>query len=317
MEFEGQFFRSLDLQLAAQEQYGSAAALTSTGEHLYQWKVQVGKELKDIDVKLAVANQYGSGWSLVAAGVHLYDWRALHFKEPDYVVLPVMLIASDKFFDIAGVRRGLDRFRSVLGRTQDWYTSRVIDARFRLLQPLVIPTNLTSAQWNETSNMTQQDEHRYALLDAAINAYGEQLPTPRKDLRVVLAPYTGESDDIWLGAAASGRYVVVPPRATSVDCPPTGPLDSQCADAAYAVGHELGHAFNLGHSCEVYAGNPRCGSSIMQSSKPPDAILLGHEICSLLKSPFFHPLGAISVPARMKGVCVLGPIKPTEQENSP
>ena len=293
--FASQFYGPLDLRRAARDQWGPLATLTAVGDHLHDWRARIGRQLLPLDLKRAVAQQYGRGWTLVAVGVHRFDWKAFRFSEPDHVVLPVMVVASDRFFDIDRVRLGLNRFRSVLGRVQGWYSARV-DGVLGMLQPLVIHSSLTSAQWNDLSNLTQQDEHRFDLLHEAIVQYREHLPEPGGNLRVVLAPYSGESADVWLGAASHGPYVVVPPRATSLDCPASGPLDTRCADAAYAVGHELGHTFGLGHSCDDYPHHPQCANSIMQVGRPPEAILLQREICTLLQSPFFHEIGVIVQP---------------------
>ncbi len=290
--FEGQYYGGLDLERAAREQYGPLATLVSTGDHLYDWKVRVGRDLEGLDIARAVTNQYGSAWSTVATGVHRFDWKAFRFAEPDHFVLPVMLIASDRFFDIAGVARAVNRFRSALGRVQGWYNGHV-EATLRVLQPLAVPTSLTSAQWNALSAMTAQEADRYVLLNQCISAYESQLPAPGENLRVVLSIYTGESADVWLGAASTGRYAMAPPRATSLDCPATGPLDGPCSDAAYAIGHELGHTFGLGHTCDDYPGHPRCSDSIMQTGHPPCAILVQRETSVLLESPFFHPLGGM------------------------
>lgn len=287
--FESQYYGSLDLEKAAKEQHGFLATLVSTGEHLYDWKARVGREDKPLDIRRAVTNQYGADWSVVSTGVHRFDWKAFRLSDPDFVVLPVMLVASDKFRDIAGVARAVIRYRSVLARVQGWYQKRV-EGRLRFLQPLVLSTSLTSAQWNELSAMTAQEATRYVLLNQCIQSHESLLPAPGNNLRVALSVYTGDSADVWLGAASTGRYAMAPPRATSLDCPSEGPLGSFCADAAYAIGHELGHTFGLGHTCDEYPGHPRCSNSIMQTGRPPEAILLQREICILLASPFFHPL---------------------------
>jgi hypothetical protein len=289
--FERQYYGSLNLEQAAKEQHGITAVLVSTGEHLYDWKARVGRELLDLNIARAVEDQYGAAWRAVTTGVHRFDWKAFRLSEPDHVVLPVMLIASDRFLDIEGVALAVNRFRSVLGRVQGWYGARVgVDLQF--LQPLVLPTSRTSAQWNELSAMTADEAKRFVLLEQCIAAYESQLPAPADNLRVVLSVYTGDSLGVWLGAASTGRYAMAPPRATSLNCPAEGLLDALCADAAYAVGHELGHTFGLGHTCDDYPEHPHCSDSIMQVGRPPCAILVQREIAALLESPFFHALGA-------------------------
>ncbi|TXH66505.1 MAG: hypothetical protein E6Q88_11830 [Lysobacteraceae bacterium] len=100
-------------------------------------------------------------------------------------------------------------------------------------------------------------------------------PTQRK---VVAVPYSGNSQNVSLGAAGSGQFAVGAPRSSSVSCPSSGAQNANCADAEYAIGHELGHTFGRGHSCDVYPSNPSCGNSIVQAGKPWNAILLpgGH-----------------------------------------
>ena len=285
--FEAQFYKSLDIQAAAKEQFGFLAVAVATGDHAYDWKAQVGREQNGLDLKRAVANQYGPEYSLVMTGVHKFDWKAFRFAEPDRYVLPVMLIASDFTFDIDGVAEAVTRYRTVLGRVQGFYNARV-DGVLHFLQPLVLPTSLTSAQWNALSAQTAQDADRYVLLNQTIQSYEQQLPPPADNLRVVLSIYTGDSQDIWLGAASTGKYSMGPPRATSLGCPAAGSLDANCSDAAYAIGHELGHTLGLGHTCDEFPEHADCGQSIMQTGHPPEAILLQREIVILIESGFFH-----------------------------
>jgi hypothetical protein len=297
--FDGGLYRPLDLQAAAAEQYGPLARLIEDGDHLYDWKVRVGREIHGLDLARAVADQYGSGYRLVMTGVHKYDWKAFRAAEPDHVVLPVLIVAAEHFYDIEGVRRALDRYRSVLGRVQTWYRART-GAELRMLEPLIARSDLTGAQWDFLSASTAQEAHRYDLLEQSVAAYEAELPAPGDNLRVVIAQYTGESAGIWLGAAASGRYAVAPPRAASLDCPEAGDLDAACSDAAYAIGHELGHTFGLGHTCDDYPEFGNCAASIMHTGKPPQAILTPPEVCALRDSPFFHPLAPAAAGAAIE-----------------
>ncbi len=283
---ESTFYYPLDVGRAAREQYGRSATAVATGDHLYSWAAKVGTELRPLDLRRAVTTQYGPSYTLVAVGVSLWDWRAVNFSALPKAVLPVMAVASDLFFYVRGVRTGLARYASVLATMRNWYKARA-GKTVRLLQPLVVPTNRTSEQWNQLSASTADPAHRFDLLYEAIAAYQAQLPARGDNLRVVIAPFTGASPEVWLGAASSDGFAVAPPRATSVNCPLGPPLDEPCSDATYALGHELGHTFGLPHSCDVYAADPNCSRSIMQTGKPWDAILLPGEVAQLNASGFF------------------------------
>lgn len=283
--FDSSPYRPIDLVRAAHDQYGATAELVSTCDHIYCWKAKVGSELKSLDVAAAVTRQYGSSFRLVSIGVYKYDWRAINLGALPASVLPAVVVASDRFFDIQGVRGAIAQFSSVNNTINEWYKLRAGET-YKMLTPIVIRSNRTSQQWNDISASTANDTTRYALLDAGISDYQAAVPAPGSNLRAVVAPFTGASADVWLGAASRGRYAVVPPRATSITCPSTGPLDSRCADATYAVGHELGHTFGLGHSCDTYAA-PACNNSIMQTKKPWDAVLMSGEAQTLRGLAFF------------------------------
>lgn len=327
MPFESNMFRPLDLAKAAREQYGSGAAIVSNSEHLYDWRARVKVQSnpdKYLDFPISIARaartQHGPKWIPVPVGVHRNDWKAVRPNDFDCMVLPVMLVACDRFYDINAVRTGLERFRTVLEYVQRWYKLRA-KTTFRLVQPVVLPTGAPSIRWNELSNRTDAvPEERYILARTAIDECMRAVPKPGSKLRVVLGIYSGDSASLWLGAAKVGRYAVVPPRATSLTCPGTGPLNDSCADAAYALGHELGHTFGLAHSCEDdgFPDNPHCGQSIMGGTEPPDAILLDEEIEILLDTCFFPAVGrrrrhparrARTVPRRV--ACVLSRGGPT------
>ena len=289
VDFDASAYGPIDVLRAARTQYGSAATLTSVSDHLYGWRAVVNGRYLSIDMQRAVADQYGAGFVLGAVGVHLYDWRAIRWSGLNNRVVPVMPIASDLFFNVDAVRTGLANFRSVLITIRNWYDLRMGGESFHYAQPLIVPlqSTQTAAEWNWTSSLTQNEDHRWDLLDSAIVEYQRSYPNPGSSLRVMLAPFTGSSPDVWLGAASTGRFAVAPQRATSIVCPTSGPLDYRCADATYAIGHELGHTFGLAHSCDAYPKDLRCSSSIMHTGKPWDAILLPGEIATLQPLSFF------------------------------
>lgn len=310
MPFEDTLFRPVDVARAVHKQYGEAATVASATDHLYDWRARVRVNtdpdppeylLFPVDITAAIADQYGRGWIAVAVGVHRYDWRAVRFADMKCAVLPVMLIACDRFFDISAVRSGLSHFASALESTQAWYQGRA-GATFRLVQPIVVATRVPAARWVEISERTEAlPEERFLLLRIAQAEYARSLPKPGTDLRVILGIYTGDNPDACLGAASQGRFVVVPPRATSVACPSqlaevpsfgacvaAASVKQRCADSTYAIAHELGHVFGLDHTCERFPTHHACHSSVMQATRPPDAILLEEEIDVLLKTCFFR-----------------------------
>ena len=288
--FDSSPYRSLDLARAARDEYGPTATVVSVGNHLFDWRAQVWGRLKPLDLERAVRVQFGVDWSLVTVGVGRNDWKALNISTLNYVVLPVMEVASDQWFDVVGVSQGLSGFRSVLSATRNWYKARA-GRTFRLVQPIVIATDKTSAEWNAISASTEvpgDDPDRMNLLNELKRHYEGLFPLPGSRLAVAAAPYSGNSPDVWLGAADAGRFAIAPPRATSVTCPFAGTQDARCGDAEYALGHELGHAFGLAHSCDAFPDEVGCQNSIMQTGKPWTATLLQQEIDALKTSPFLH-----------------------------
>src|SRR6059036_1371073 len=190
--FDASQYFGIDVQRAAQQQYGSSAKAVTVSNHLYGWRALVGSQLFSIDMARAVHDQFGAGYILGAVGVGIYDWRAVRWSALSYKVLPVMVMARDYFFNVDAVQTGLANFQSALTATWNWYRLRSgVGTSFRMLQPLVVfnQSPYTAAQWNGFS-----DAGGETLWDFAWNAYASAYPSSTLGssgaaLRVQLAPF--------------------------------------------------------------------------------------------------------------------------------
>jgi hypothetical protein len=301
--FDGSHYLGLDLNYAVQFQYGLSAKAVLVSNHLYGWRAQVGNQLYPIDMQRAVHDLYGWDYTLAAVGVGPYDWRAVNFwamSSPyTYTVLPVMLIASDYFYDVGAVQRGLTNFESVLITTRNWYAKAMTtyggpSKTFRLLQPLVVfnQSSRTAAQWNALSYQVGAS----GLVSAAVQEYYNSYVTVPYGVRQVLVPFTGSNTGVsGLGGFNSYDFrAVAPPQASGVTCPATGALSALCTSATYWVGHELGRSLGLSEtSCGPTPwGTPLCATSIMNTpatalDEPQDAALTPDEIQTLFSTGYF------------------------------
>lgn len=278
--FNDSYYKGIDLTQAVRQQYGSQASLELRGDHFYDWKAVVNGQDKGINVDQAVKSQYGSSHDVVATSTHAYDWKAFNFDQPEDYVLPVMIVAQDQIYNTQGVDEGLDNLKGNVEATQEWFEQES-GKTFQTLEPIIIASSRTSSQWNALAEQTTQSpQQRYELLNASIeefeSRYGYQ---GNGNLKIVLSQYTGDSPDVWNGAAALSGYAVVTPRETSVKADLDN-LNYRTADAIYAIGHELGHTIGLDHP---HGPN----KSIMGSTKPPYAELTSTEKQAIQQSDFF------------------------------
>jgi hypothetical protein len=283
----------LDLGQIARDQWGPDARLVRVGDTLYGWRARVNGKLHHLELSSATNSELGSGRALVAIGTGAKDWRVLNLAALQHVTLPIMLVASDQVSHPKRVAEARHRFRSVLGVVDAWYGKRAGVAP-SFAPALALPTKVTSKKWAHLSKISVEASHRYDLYYKELDAFHAWLPDPNANWRGVLAPFAGVRPGLWLGAADGGPVAIGTPRETSVLCHAGQPLTDVCSDAAYAFGHELGHAYGLAHSCDVYPQYSDCGNSIMQTGKPMAAILLPPEIGAVEASPFLTECGTCS-----------------------
>jgi hypothetical protein len=209
-------------------------------------------------------------------------------------VVPIVILASeyaDAKTDLrkkAEVAAGVENFLSVNRYVREWYRHPV--GRTYLLAPAKIAfSKLTAQEWLDLSESSVVAENRF---DFVWRAFEIVEPDVREDCRYSVTVFAGNEPEAWLGAAAAGNVAVVPPRAASVRCPVFTsdnhpPIDERSADAAYALAHELGHAFGLPDSAEVFTDESHYRDSFMHAAKPPQMGMLAEDRKRLRESPFF------------------------------
>jgi hypothetical protein len=203
-------------------------------------------------------------------------------------VVPVLVVASDFVNDPAAIQAGVASFTSVVTYVRDWYAAQVGHG-YAIGAVRIVSSSRSAKEWVGLSNLSADSAHRYDYFNAVDDLVA---PITVTGNRYTAAVYAGAQPDVWLGAASADNVAVGTPRATSISCPlfsvsNTPPVDARCADAVYGTGHELGHTFGLAHSCDAYPSDPSCDLSMMQTGKPPSAILLPGEIATLRSTAFF------------------------------
>ncbi len=324
--FDASAYYQIDYERAARTQWGpSAFAVQLPGDHLYCWRAQVGNALYPLDLRRAVAEQFGPGYVLGAVSITCPSWRAVHWSALTHEVLPVMVIASDYFFNVDAVIGAMANFQTTLGSIQAWYGSALagsgrspgyVLASLHMLQPLVVFTqsSYTAAQWNAFTAQGSSApfyDGGTTLADMAWNAYQTAYPpndlggSDGKAVRVLISLFTGNSPTVdggtgWLPDMVGftnirAAFAVVPPIVTSFGCPwgtggsglnPTPGAGSPCQEATYLVAHELGYSFGL-QSCAAY--DLAClRNTIMGFAEPPYATLSAAQAAATQSSQFFY-----------------------------
>jgi hypothetical protein len=288
-------FSSIDLQAFANINYGIGASVKfSNPNHIYDLNIEKDGRMYNIDMKTIVKSQLGARYYPVMTGLTGFDWSAISNVELTQKIVPIVIIPSDAFYDIADSKDMANNLLANINYSQKWYQNHMPDGKtFRLLDKTIfVYSDKLTTYWNKLAEMTdwgdtpeEKNKNRFAYLEEAKSLFEKSLPELAnfKSTIICASVWVGrEVKASGLGAAASDNFVIQPPSVAT----------SQGRQHIYAIGHELGHAFGLPHSCELYNNrtNPSCDESIMQN--PGDKFLqvgtlLPEEKAILFKSLYF------------------------------
>ncbi|MBF04951.1 MAG: hypothetical protein CMP76_16850 [Flavobacterium sp.] len=295
--------KSLDFDRYVKTKYGNQAKVVTLNDHLHSWRIEISGKQYHLDVNAVAKWQHGMNYVAVSTGVHKYDWCAINLQDLNFQIIPVIMISKDKWFDIPGVKTACENLLAGLEITSDWYSNQMGGKSFSFLNKvLVFDTAFSSQKWNEFANATNipdttipdpfPGEPNREILEIRLRSRFESVFGRPYNFDGIFCtvPYTGlGTSTSGAGALCRGNYVAQPPSIVEFN-PKTTSNQKMKDGVIYAIGHELGHAFGLKHSCEVYPGASDCWDSIMQnpSNNFSKAKLLFDEINILKISPYFN-----------------------------
>lgn len=280
-DFNYNVYKPMDLTRECRSKYGSSFNAVSSGDHAYNWGCSNGIATYGINAGAVCRAQWGSQYKAVLNGNHKYDWSCTNWDEANYHVVPVVIMASEFFFDVNATNEGISTVANIAKNTRDWYGENMaLGKTFSLARPVVHLSLKGRDAWHDYSCLTAQPNERVGqgCTDLASAADRGKLfwemvnevkylfnnKSESSNLVASIFVYTGgaSSAPFWFGAAALGvdgvEYNVQPP--SSVACVSE---DEDCG--VYALGHEAGHNFGLGHACDGDNAPANCGLSIMQN----------------------------------------------------
>lgn len=293
-------YQNLDLLAIARWQYGPTAYLGPYPDHAYKWQAFLPGKTTPLSLDLQGYYDrakrpdgsllFGPYYRVVLIGMGGDGWKVFNTRKWFGHVLPVVHIASDFVWKPVDVKTGVDNFLFNVLATSDWYATQ-IGKGLRVLKPCIIPGTMSSVDWY---NMYVSQVDRYDTLKKCEESiYSFFNNYMNSGILYAATQFTGLASKTWDWDAAavalkanSGLLTVVSSFAT---CHRYDPNDTESLDntAVYALTHEFGHNFRLGHTDPVKAGTTEIGDAVMQTARPPKAKLFPYEKEIVSSSMFF------------------------------
>lgn len=262
--------------------------------HIWDWAAKKPNDVARYGLNFQqfsdACRPYGKNWRIVpsyaADGKSPLDAYSLRYFHPyswDWHVLPIVLISADHNRNNEGVKLACENYLHNMNAVSDWYASQV-GKGFRILRPIAIPTQISINGWHD---IYKAQEDRGDLLwkcKDVVTKYFEN--RTNSNIIYAVTQYNGFNPDWDYDAAASSNFMTVSSFATNWKFYPgtSSPMDET---VMYALAHELGHCFGLGHTEQAMAQSEDYANSVMLWGKPNAAILVKYEIERLKKNPFF------------------------------
>lgn len=286
-----QSLKSIDLNLAAQKQWGDGFYAFSLGNHIYQWRAKLGARYESMDLQKAVQSQYGPDFKLVLSGVDRDGWKAFNHLAFNYQVLPVLQIATDYFYDPTSVKIAVDNLNSLVASIREFYRLQV-GKTFSLLETICQRTSLNSQQWYDLAQKSIDPVYREEYGDKSMEILKAEFGySINPKIIYLVTQFCGPNPSNKIspyGAINRGNISVIPATACLEQRTTNDPNDFS---SLFACGHELGHGFGLPHTDSVPESEQPYGwqNSIMQWgwNDLPTANLTEKEKAFLYNSPYF------------------------------
>lgn len=283
-------FKRLHLTNAAKEHYGESATIKANWDHIDQLMLVLGDgrefPISRENIEWTAKKEHGQYIHLVTIGVTSYDWRALDFSDLIYKVVPVILVAPEKWENVAEVSAAIANVRSALRYAKEWYSQ--FGLNFEFVIPLVLKSKWNIMEWEGMTHATVNDpDKRFQIWRAVIADYrNSELPNTIAGEHVFVGfPFCGFRNDLGHGAAGGNAWVALGPTSVACMAIPAFPLQKNCwiyqqRTYEYALLHELGHCFGR-------TGHHNNSSSVMATALPPEAVLLPEDISQMICSSIF------------------------------